>query len=182
MAKRGRPTKYKPEYCKQIIDFFDIEPYEDVEIPHYDKKKGKEGGIVVWTDIKRMPNKLPTLRDFAKKIEVCISNVYDWVNPEASSFQKKFCDAFTYAKEIRKWFLIQNGLQGMYNPLSFKFVAINVTDMVDRTDFTSGGEKISTPTKPLTIAEMKHRIKEAEKVGTGIDKKSIEGNGDNSDS
>ncbi len=131
MAKRGRPTKYKPEYCQKLIDFFDIEPYEDREIPHYDKNTGK---VVVWKDIKRMPNKLPTLRDFAKKIKVHISNVYDWVNPEASSYQKKFHDAFIHAKEIRKWFLIQNGLQGLYPPLSFKFVAINCTDMEDKSE------------------------------------------------
>jgi len=50
------------------------------------------------------------------------------------------------------------------------------------TDVQEHNVRVEDIGKPLSIAEMKHRIKEAEKVGTGIDKKSIEGNGDNSDS
>lgn len=178
MGKMGRLTKYRPEHCRKLIDFFDIEPYEDIEIDHYEKTKGKDGGVVVWADFKRTPNKLPTLRDFAKTISVHISNVYEWLNKESTAFQKEFRDAFTCAREIRKDFLIQNGLQGLYPPLSFKFVAINLTDMTDRTDLTSGGEKISLA-EPLTLEQMKKRIKEAEKAGSGIDNKSIEGNGSN---
>ncbi|GAG38158.1 unnamed protein product, partial [marine sediment metagenome] len=128
-SKAGQPTKYKPEHCQALIDFFDIEPYEDREIPHYDKKTGE---IVVWTDIKRMPNKLPTLRDFAKSINVSIRAVYNWLDEKNNAFQEEFLHTFIQAKDIRKDFLIQNGLQGMYPPLTFKFVAINLTDMVDQ--------------------------------------------------
>lgn len=127
----GRPTKYKPEYCEAIIDFFDQEPYTDVKIDHYDKKTGE---IVVWTDIKRMPNKLPTLRDFAKSIKVGVRTVYEWIDEKSGSYQKEFSQTFTQAKDIRKWFLIQNGLQGLYNPLFAKFTAINITDMRDKQD------------------------------------------------
>lgn len=130
--KPGRPTKYKPGYCVKLIKFFESEPYEDREIPHYDKsgnkdKKGKP--VVVWIDYKRMPNKLPTLRDFAKSIGVSTVSVYDWAKKH-----KAFLNAFTHAQEIRKWFLIQNGLQGLYNPLFAKFTAINITDMRDKTE------------------------------------------------
>ncbi|MHC4241420.1 MAG: hypothetical protein ACYSU4_03385 [Planctomycetota bacterium] len=118
-----------------LIDFFDQEPYTDVEIDHYDKKTGE---VVVWTDIRRMPNKLPTLRDFAKSIKVGVSTVYGWNDPKCGSYQKEFSDAFTHAKEIRKWFLIQNGLQGLYNPAFAKFTAINITDMRDKQDRNLG--------------------------------------------
>lgn len=126
----GRPTKYKPKYCQQLIKFFDVEPYKDVKIPHY-KGKGKSRELV-WSDIKRMANKLPTLRNFAKKIKVGISTVYDWLNVNHASYQKEFSDAFTCAQKVRKWFLIENGLNGCYNPLFAKFVAINITDMTDK--------------------------------------------------
>lgn len=129
--KAGRPTKYKSKYCDKLIDFFDQEPYQDVVIPHYDKKKGKAGKIVIWDDFRRVPNKLPTLRDFAKSINVSVRVVYNWVDTESKTFHKEFLHAFTQAKDIRKWFLIQNGLQGLYNPLFAKFTAINVTDMSD---------------------------------------------------
>ena len=167
MAKIGRPTKYKPKHCDKLIEFFDQEPYEDVEIDHYEKTKGKAGKVVVWTDSKRVANKLPTLRDFAKTINVHVSNVYEWLNENSTAFQKEFRDAFMCAKGIRRDFLIQNGLQGLYPPASFKFVAINLTDMVDQSDLTSGGEKIKAGAE-LSIPEMKKRIQEAESAGNGI--------------
>ena len=126
----GRSTKYKPEYCQQLIDFFDAEPYEDVELPHYNDK-----GTVVWTDFKRTANRLPTLRNFAKLIGVHVANVYRWADRH-----KEFRDAFTRAKELRKWFLIENGLNGCYNPAFAKFVACNITDMADKKEHEHTGE------------------------------------------
>ncbi len=128
--KAGQPTKYKPGYCDELVKFFDIEPFEDIELPHYQK----DGKTLRWTDFKRMPSRLPTLRRFAKKIKVGISSIYRWLDENNGAFQPKFRDAFTHAKEIRKEFLIENGLQGLYPPLSFKFVAINLTDMKDKTE------------------------------------------------
>lgn len=141
----GRPTKYKPEYCEQIIAFFDIEPYEEREIPHYKGKGDKKE--VCWTDYKRMANKLPTLRNFAKMIGVCVATVYNWVDKENGSYRQEFLDAFTCAQEIRKWFIIENGLNSCYNPLFAKFVAINVTDMRDKQ------ELVQTTDKGLVLGE-----------------------------
>lgn len=122
----ARPTKYKKEFCQEIIDFFDQEPYTQEEIPHY------KNGQVAWVDKKLKANDIPTLRNFAKKIGVGVSTVYDWCDEKHSSFQKEFSDAFTRAKEIRKWFLIQNGLHGLYNPSFAIFTAKNITDMEDK--------------------------------------------------
>lgn len=120
-------TKYTRRYCKMLIKFFDVEPYKDIKLPHY-KGKGKNRELV-WIDFKRIANRLPTLRNFAKKIGVASSTVYLWVEKH-----KEFSDAFTHAKELRKWFLIENGLNGCYNPAAFKFVAVNITDMVDKSE------------------------------------------------
>lgn len=130
----GRPTKYKPEYCQTLIEFFDVEPYEDKPLEHY----GKDGEVK-WTDYKRMANKLPTLRNFAKEIGVSFDTVYEWVKQH-----KKFSDAFTQAKDLQKWFLIENGLNGCYNPMFAIFTAKNITDMRDlsNVDHTTKGEKI----------------------------------------
>jgi len=137
----GRPTNYKPEYCDALIAFFDVEPYEDVEIKHY--KDGK----VSWIDTKRMQNKLPTLTGFAKTIGVSWRTLYDWLNKEHSSFQPEFSQAFTYAQELRKDFLIQNGLEGLIPPVTFKFVAVNMTDMRDKQQIEHTGE-IKTGREP----------------------------------
>lgn len=122
----GRPTKYKPEFCDKLIEFFDIEPWEEREIPHY------KNGEVVWRDIKILPVRMPTLRGFAKSIEVGISTVYDWINENHDSYVKEFSDAFTCAKAIRADWLVDVGLSGSAPPASFKFVAVNVTDMRDK--------------------------------------------------
>ena len=133
--KGGRPSSYKSEYAQKLIAFFDIEPFEDVELPHYYNDKEAR---IKWKDFKRVANQVPTLRNFAKEIKVPISTVYDWLNEKHQSYQKEFSGAFTCAKEIRKDFLIQNALQGLYPPLTFKFVATNLTDMTDKTDVEFG--------------------------------------------
>lgn len=119
--KGGRPTKYKASYCQELIKFFDIEPWEEREINHY---KGED---VSWTDVKLLPNRMPTLGKFAKFIGVNRDTVYEWAKKH-----KEFSGAFMCAKEIRKEWLIDGGLAGVFPPASFKFVAINVTDMTDK--------------------------------------------------
>ena len=127
--KVGRPTKYKKKYCKELIDFFDIEPYEDKSLEHY----GKDGELK-WTDYKRVANRLPTLRNFAKQIKIDYTTVYDWIKKH-----KGFANAFTQAKRIRKWFLIENGLNGCYNPAFAIFTAKNITNMRDKTEVEHSG-------------------------------------------
>jgi len=135
----GRPTKYRPEFVQELIDFYSVEPYEDIDIPHYKK------GELVWTDKKRMPTKLPTLVQFAKHLtkkykKIGIRTVYDWIDPKHSSYQEEFSHAYTrVAKPLQKDFLIQNGLQGFNNPLYAKFIAINLTDMRDKIENTHTG-------------------------------------------
>ena len=132
--KVGRPTQYKSRYCQMLINFFDIEPFTDLEIPHYNKfgKTDKEGNpIVTWVDVKRVANRTPTLQRFAKKIGVGISTIYDWLNEKHGSYKPKFSDAFACARELRKWFLIENGLHRCHDATYGKFVITNLTDMKD---------------------------------------------------
>jgi hypothetical protein len=136
-TKTGRPTKYKPAYCQALIDYFDIEPWEERQIPHY-KLQGKQR-FVAWTDIKMLPVRMPTLRGFAKKVNVGISTIYDWLNEQHGSYQQAFSGAFTCAQAIRKDWLIDVGLSGSAPPASFKFVAVNVTDMRDKSETEHSG-------------------------------------------
>lgn len=133
----GRPTKYRKVFCEQLIEFFDVEPYEDVEIPHYEK------GEVKWTDSKRVANKMPTLRDFGKKIGADYMSIWRWTQKHA-----EFRNAYTRAQELRKEFLIHNGLNRCYDPSAFKFVAVNLTDMRDRKEQEITGD--------ITVIVKKH--------------------------
>jgi len=145
----ARPSKYKRKYCGMLIKFFDVEPYEEVHVPVYDEsgkthKTGKKKGeqVVTHYEVKRNPNRLPTLQRFAKKIKVGISTVYDWLKEDHGSYHKEFSDAFTRACALRKNFLIENGLVGCHQHSYAKFVAANLTDMKEKPDIDLGGLNI----------------------------------------
>lgn len=139
--KNGRPTRYNSKFCEKLIAYFDIEPWEERKIPHF------KDGEIVWNDIKILPVRMPTLRGFAKKQGIGVRTLYDWINSEHASYHEDFSHAFTCAKEIRKDWLIDVGLSGGAPPASFKFVAVNVTEMRDQSDVNVSGEIILKPPK-----------------------------------
>lgn len=129
----GAPTKYKPEYCQQIIDYFtNAELYEEIKLPHY------KDGELSWEDIKRVANKLPTLVQFAKSIKVSYPTLYNWQDKDHKSFHLEFLESYTRAKELQKDFLIQAGLMGVFNARFAIFTAINITKMRNKDERTHG--------------------------------------------
>lgn len=153
----ARPTKYKPEFCDKLIEFFDIEPWEEREIPHY------KNGVVTWTDIKILPVRMPTLRGFAKSIEVSIRVVYNWLDEKSDVFHKEFMHTFTHARDIRKDWLVDVGLSGSAPPASFKFVAVNVTDMRDKTQTEHSLDKPTATLLNLIDGGTKGKLPDKEK-------------------
>ena len=136
-AKRpgeGRPTKYKPEYCQAIIAHFDVEPVDEREIPHYDAK-----GNVAWTDIKQLPQRVPSLTKFAKNNDLGWSTVHDWLNKDHASYHVEFSDAYTHARAIRRDMLIDMGMMGLSPPAAYKFTAVNLTEMRDKQETELNG-------------------------------------------
>lgn len=109
----GQPTKYREEHCKQIVAFFDVAPWET-------------------KNRKRVYKRMPTLEGFAKVIGICISTLDNWVNDKHASFQPEFLAAYKKALLFRKQWLIDVGLSGLAPANSFKFVAVNLTDMRDK--------------------------------------------------
>lgn len=147
MAKKeGRPTKFLPEYTDKLIKFFDIEPYKKEVLEHSKeffesgklRKEGEKTALI--------PNKLPTLYRFARKIGVDFTTVWRWAE-KGETMQKdgewtkdtapdfiKFCNAYKEAKEMQKEFLINIGLSGASNAPFTIFTAKNVTDMRDQSE------------------------------------------------
>lgn len=122
--KGGRPTKYKPQYCKRLIDFFDVAPNQK-ELISSIKGFGKAGNQNFQKEeYKLVANRLPTLTRFAHELGVNLSTIYEWEDKHL-----EFSQALTRARDLYKDFLIENGLQGLYNPAFAIFVAVNTTDM-----------------------------------------------------
>lgn len=119
----GRPTKYDPIYCKQIIEFFDIEPinYKDITITY------KDGSTKEFTEEEAAP--LPMLSGFANKIGVDRETLLEWTkqHPEFSTAYKK-------AKQLQTEFIMHNGLRGNYNPAFAIFTLKNVAKWRDCED------------------------------------------------
>jgi len=146
--KVGRPSKFKKKYIKDIIDFFSVEPYEK-EIMKTSKEYYATGTLKKESEEYRLiPNKLPTLFSFARKIGVSYKTVWSWAfekeEAELDKDLKEFRNAYNEAKEMQKEFIISIGLSGAANAPFAIFTAKNVTDMRDKveTDITSGGEKL----------------------------------------
>ena len=113
----GRPTMYRPEFCQQLLDYFDVEPY--IELARSDKKSGHE-----YTQ--RVANSLPTLAGFAAKVGVSVQTLHNWGKAHPGFF-----DATTRAKAIAEDILVTNGLLGLYDARYAIFVAKNYTDLRD---------------------------------------------------
>jgi len=146
----GRPTKFKPEYTKALIDFFDVEPMRKEVMAEASERGGKESKTY-----KYVPNYFPTLVRFAKSINVDYTTVYGWaMGGDEEALNKKleaeesvpasaiinldmlshFAKAYKHCKAIQKDFLIQNGLTGASPASAFIFTAKNVTDMRDKVE------------------------------------------------
>ena len=124
----GRPTLYKPQLCQDLIDYFSIPPYTEKEIPHHDPKTGN----VVWTDYKRLPNNIPTLTAFCAKYQLGWTTVHEWINPEEPTYRPDFANAYTHARAMRADFLVNGGWNNVCQANTFKFIAVNLTDMRDK--------------------------------------------------
>lgn len=129
--KRGRPTKYKPGYCQEIVKFFSKEPYTEKELKHYQD----DGETIKWIDYKEVANDIPFFSDFAASIGVNDDTLQNWTKKHPDFF-----GAYMRAKELQKQFLITNGLKGLYNPRFAIFTATNITDMQDKKEHEISGK------------------------------------------
>lgn len=94
--KRGAPTKYKPEYCQGIIDFFTKQ-------------------------LTASEPELPFFSAYAREIQVNIDTLHEWKKVHAN-----FSEAYKKCKQAQKEVLIKNGLNGGFNSTFSIFTAKNI--------------------------------------------------------
>lgn len=137
----GRPSDFDDKYTQMMIDFFNVKPFEDVnvaeEIDILEKPDGTKRTRAK-RQIKRMAAELPTFEKFAFDINVHYRTLWKWANETTDPMNElaplkhpEFNHAYGHCQQLQKYFLIQNGLQGIYPSAAFIFVAQNATDMVD---------------------------------------------------
>lgn len=153
-SNRGRRSKYKKKYAREIVRFFSKEPYEmkavKTSVEYFANGKVKKKS----EEKKPVPEKLPTFFGFCRYLHETYPDdfkvipdpdmLHRWAHSrvgkkdEASDVDKRpfknpeFYGAYNACKNLQKDFLIQNGLAGCYPPASYIFTAKNITDMRDR--------------------------------------------------
>ena len=119
----GQPTKYKPEYCQQLIDYFSIEP---LEIIREQEITDTEGGKYI---SRRLPQRFPWFEGFARKIGVHRNTLKNWCaeHPE-------FAEAYDTAKDLQREFIVDVALSGAAPPSFAIFTMKNVCGWRDERD------------------------------------------------
>lgn len=119
----GQPTKYKPEYCQQLIDYFSIEP---LEIIREQEITDTEGGKYI---SRRLPQRFPWFEGFARKIGVHRNTLKNWCNEHP-----EFAEAYDTAKDLQREFIVDVALSGAAPPSFAIFTMKNVCGWRDERD------------------------------------------------
>lgn len=119
----GQPTKYKPEYCQQLIDYFSIEP---LEIIREQEITNTDGGKYI---SRRLPQRFPWFEGFARKIGVHRNTLKNW-----RAEHPEFAEAYDTAKDLQREFIVDVALSGAAPPSFAIFTMKNVCGWRDERD------------------------------------------------
>ena len=106
----GRPSKYDPRYCQEMIDFFAV-PLA--------KKIGN----------KTEPCELPQMTTFAQKIGVDRSTLDEWKNKHP-----EFSYAYSHCMRLQESIIAGNAMLNRYNPYFAQFMLKNCHGWRDKTE------------------------------------------------
>ena len=120
--KFGRPTKYKPEFCQQMIDYFSISPYEE--------SKDNQGKSVF------KPNKFPTLERFAAShLKVTTVTLHNWAtekDSEGEPVRADFFEVYNMCRAMQSANLQEGAMSGAYQASFAGKAATNILNWRDK--------------------------------------------------
>lgn len=155
----GRPTKYKEEYCEQMITFFDKDPTEmrtDTEVTEHIKIGEKETPAEkVKTTRKGGGVDFPTFTSFARILGVCDDTVNEWAKVHPA-----FSEAVKKCKKIQESIWLVNALNGNYNAAFSIFLGKNVFGYKDKSEVDNIHTVNLMPPVKLGGKEVEFRIGE----------------------
>lgn len=126
----GQPTKYRPEYCEQIIRYFTVQPQQTV----YKRTYYANGGIKSEEPVV-LPEQLPTFQKFADTIGVHISTLLEWAN-----VHDEFSKAYARAKQLQEHIWLVNGMGNLYNAQFAQFFGKNCLGYKDKQEISLDAE------------------------------------------
>jgi len=126
----GRPTKYRPIFCKMIIDYFTREHVTEYEETHTNRK-GE-----TWSCYKLRANPVPMLEGFCGEVLHCgVTIISDWTR----NFPD-FAEAVIHAQALQMQHLATVTGLGLYNSNWAVFMAKNVSQWRDKKEIEHSGE------------------------------------------
>lgn len=160
-SKVGRPSKYKPEICQEMIDYFSIPPYREVT----KTIRPKNGDPYEVETIEA--NDFPSFAGFAAKIGVHRETLHEWKRSHAL-----FSDAYKMCKELQENFVLVNGFKGTVNTTFAIFTSKNLLSYRDRFSVEHEGN----PEKPIEVKSvpLKERLAQLKASSAIIDVEKIE--------
>ena len=122
--KRGGQTKYRPEYCKKLIEYFDRPATrEQVKEVYY------PSGEVKIREVMDVAEDMPTFSGFAKSIKVYRQTLYDWAEEHPD-----FAVAMETARTMQEDIWLINAMSGRYNAQFAQFFGKNCLGYKDKTE------------------------------------------------
>lgn len=129
----GRPTKYKPEYAKQMVDYFmgSISAYTVEHVPN------GEGRVKVEV----LPAVFPTFQEFAAvNCEVCVDTLLEWTVAKHADGSKKhpeFSEAYARARALQAAILTKGSMVGAYEGRFAGLAAKNLIGWSEKIEATN---------------------------------------------
>ena len=103
--------KYMPDYCGQLLTFFDVAPFSVTQVPK------KDGSV----SLLETACELPTFAAFARKLGTTCEELKKWEQQHPA-----FAQAAQKARDMQGNILIQNSLRGNYAASFAMFTAKNL--------------------------------------------------------
>jgi hypothetical protein len=146
----GRPTKYKPEYCEKIIEYFNVQPQQVVykRTYHSDGKLKSEEPIV-------LPQQFPTFQGFAHEIDVDMNTLTGW-----RENIKEFSVAYSRAKALQEKIWLVNSVGNLYNSQFAQFFGKNCLGYKDKTETELSGS-VNNPLAGMTADDLRKLVNDA---------------------
>jgi hypothetical protein len=137
--KGGAPTKYKQEYCEEIVSYFRVPP----TIIEYKREYYQNGNLKSEFPIVR-GNEFPTFQGFADRIGVHVDTLHEW-----KEVHEEFSEAYMRAKQLQERIWLTNGMNNLYNSQFAQFFGKNCLGYKDKQEIEQSGELNNTITVKL---------------------------------